>query len=74
MDMHLFDIEPMAMEMFRRAGCLSFCHNMQRGHSEVEKQFALNFDGKKTRVGDLEFEMTKDSISTTIGIPISGEN
>jgi hypothetical protein len=73
-DMHLFDREPMAREMFRRAGCLSFCQNMQRGHSEVEKQFSLNFDGKKTRVGDLEFEVTKASISATTWIPISREN
>jgi hypothetical protein len=36
-DMHLFDTEPMAREIFQRAGCLSFCQNMQRGHPEVEK-------------------------------------
>jgi hypothetical protein len=73
-DMRLFDTEPMAREMFQREGCLSFCQNMQRGHPEVEKQFALNFDGKKTRVGDLEFEVTETSISAATGIPISGEN
>jgi hypothetical protein len=71
-DMRLFDIEPMAREMFRRVGCLSFCQKMQRGHSEVEKQFALNFDGKKTKVGDLEFEVTEASISVATRIPISG--
>jgi hypothetical protein len=47
---------------------------MQRGHSEVAKQFALNFDGKKTRVGDLEFEVTEASISSATGIPILEEN
>jgi hypothetical protein len=73
MDMHLFDTDPMAREIFQRAGCLSFCQNMQRGHPEVAKLFALNFDGKKTRVGDLEFEVTETSISTATGIPISGE-
>jgi hypothetical protein len=72
--MRLFDIEPMAREMFRREGCLSFCQNMQRGHLEVEKKIALNFDGKKTRVGDLEFEVTEASISAATGIPILGEN
>jgi hypothetical protein len=46
---------------------------MQRGHPEVARQFSLNFDGKKTRVGDLEFEVTEASISAAIGIPISGE-
>jgi hypothetical protein len=74
MDMHLFDTEPMAREMFQRAGCLSFFQNMQRGHSKVAKQFALKFHGNKTRVGDLEFEVTEASISDTTRIPISGEN
>jgi hypothetical protein len=47
---------------------------MQRGHSEVSKQFALNFDGKKNRVRYLEFEVIEASILAAIGIPISGEN
>ena len=47
---------------------------MQRGHSEVAKQFALNFDGNKTRVGDLEFEVTEASISVATRISILGEN
>jgi hypothetical protein len=33
----------------------------------------LHFDGKKTKVGDLEFEVTEASISAATGIPISGE-
>jgi hypothetical protein len=64
----------MAREMFQRSGCLSFCQNMQRGHSKLAIEFALNFDGKKTRVGHLEFEVIEASISTIIGITISGEN
>ena len=71
-DMRLFDTEPMARDIFQREGCLSFCQNMQRGHLEVEKQFALNFDGEKTRVGYLEFEVIEASISVAIGIPILG--
>jgi hypothetical protein len=47
---------------------------MQRGHPEVEKEFALHFDGRKTKVGDLEFEVTEASISATTRIPITGEN
>jgi hypothetical protein len=72
-DMHLFDTEPMAREVFQRVGCLSFCQNMQRGHPEVEKEFSLHFDGRKTKVGDLEFEVTEASISAATGIPITGE-
>jgi hypothetical protein len=33
----------------------------------------LNFNGVKTKVGTLEFEVTKQSISTTTKIPIQGE-
>jgi hypothetical protein len=61
-DMHLFDIKPMAREVFQRVGCLSFCQNMQRGHLEVARQFALHFDGRKTKDGNLEFEVTEASI------------
>jgi hypothetical protein len=63
-DMYLFDTEPMEREIFQRVGCLSFYQNMQRGHLEVARQFALHFDGRKTKVGDLEFEVIEASIST----------
>jgi hypothetical protein len=72
-DMHLFDIEPMEREVFQRVGCLSFYQNMQRGHPEVTRQFASHFDGRRTKVGDLEFEVTEASISAATGIPITGE-
>jgi hypothetical protein len=73
-DMHLFEADPMAREVFQRVGCLSFCQNMQRGHPEVTRQFPLHFDGLKTKVGDLEFEVSKTSTSEAIGIPITGES
>jgi hypothetical protein len=72
-DMCLFDTETMAREAFQRVGCLYFCQNMQRGHPEVAKEFALHFDGRKTKVGELEFEVTETSISAATGIPITGE-
>jgi hypothetical protein len=72
-DMCLFDTEPMAREAFQRVGCLSFCQNMQRGHPEVAKEFALHFDGRKTKVGDLEFEVTEAYISAATWIPITSE-
>jgi hypothetical protein len=73
-DMHLFEAEPMAREVFKRVGYLSFYQNMQRGHPEVIRKFALHFDGLKTKVGDLEFEVSATSISTATGIPITGES
>jgi hypothetical protein len=72
-DMHLFDAVPMVREVFQRVGCLSFFQNMQRGHLEVARQFALHFDGIKTKVGDLDFEVSEASIEATTGIPNSSE-
>jgi hypothetical protein len=72
-DMHLFEAEPITREVFQRVGCLSFCQNMQRGHPEVTRHFSLHFDGLKTKVGDLEFEVSETSISAATGIPIKGE-
>jgi hypothetical protein len=42
---------------------------MRRGHPEVARKFSLHFDGLKTKVGDLEFEVSEASIPTTMGIP-----
>jgi hypothetical protein len=47
--------------------------NMQRGHREVSKKFAVNFNGVKTKVGTMDFEVIEKSISTTIEIPVQGE-
>ena len=46
---------------------------MQRGHPEVARKFSSKFDGLKTKVGDLEFEVSETSISTATGIPITGD-
>jgi hypothetical protein len=72
-DMHLFDVEPMVREVFQRVGCFSFCQNMQRGHPEVARKFSLHFDGIKTKVGNLEFEVSEASIAVATGIPNTGE-
>ena len=71
--MHLFDAEPMIKEVFQRVGCLSFFQNMQRGHPEVARQFAVHFDDIKTKVGDLEFEVSEASIAAATWIPNTGE-
>ena len=41
---------------------------MQRGHPEVAREFALNFDGTKTKVGTLELEVSEVIISASIEI------
>ena len=54
-------------------GCFNFCQNMQRGHPEVAREFALNFDGTKTKVGTLELEVSEATIEATIEITNIGE-
>jgi hypothetical protein len=68
-----FYVEPMIKEVFQRVGFLSFCQNMQRVHPEVAGKFSLNFDGNKTKVGNLDLEVSKDTIATSTKIPKTGE-
>jgi hypothetical protein len=46
---------------------------MQRGHPEVAREFYLNFDGTKTKVGTLELEVSKETIEKSNEIPNNGE-
>jgi hypothetical protein len=72
-DMHLFDVEPMIMEVFQRAGFLTFYQNMQSGHHEVAREFDLNLDGTKNKVGTLDMEVSKATIAAATEIPNNGE-
>ena len=72
-DMHLFDAKPLIREFFQRVGCLSFCQKMQRGHPEVAREFSLNFDGTKTKIGTLGLEISKVTIAAATEIPNTGE-
>jgi hypothetical protein len=72
-NMHIFHFEPLIKEVFQRVGCINFCQKMQRGHPEMDMEFALNFDGTKTKVGTLEFEVSELTISAATEIPNTGE-
>jgi hypothetical protein len=62
-DMQLLDVEPLIKDVFQRVGCLNLCQNMQKGHLEVAREFALNFDGTKTKVVTLELEVSEATIA-----------
>jgi len=40
---------------------------------EVAKEFTLNFDGVKTKIESLEFQVLEDTIAATTGIPMQGK-
>lgn len=54
-------------------GCLIFCKKFQGYHKQVVRDFVLNFDRKKTKVGPLEMEVSLNSIATSTEIPKVGE-
>jgi hypothetical protein len=72
-DMQLFVVEPLIREVFQRVGCFNFCQKMQRGHPEVAREFSLNFDGTKNKVGTLELELSEATIEVATEIPNTGE-
>jgi hypothetical protein len=71
-DLVLFEDDPTFRASFERVGCMSFCQRIQGFYQQVTKDFALHFDGTKTKVGDLEFVVTPQTISIATRIPCTG--
>jgi hypothetical protein len=47
--------------------------SLQGYNVEVEKQFSLNFEGNKTRIGPLEFQVTEQKIVVATEMPTQGD-
>jgi hypothetical protein len=54
-------------------GWLSFIWKFNGFNIPVARQFALTFDGCKAKVGDLQLEITEQSLSLATGLPVKGE-
>jgi hypothetical protein len=54
-------------------GWLSFIRKFDGFNIVVARQFALSFDGGKAKVGDLQLEITEQSLSQATGLPVKGE-
>jgi hypothetical protein len=52
--LQLLNSDPAFRKSFQQVRCLTFCGKMEGYNVEVEKQFSLNFDGVKTKIGPLE--------------------
>jgi hypothetical protein len=72
-DMQLFDVKPLIREVFQRVGCFNFCQKIERFHPEVSREFSLNLNGTKTKVGTLELEVFESTITAATEIPNTGE-
>jgi hypothetical protein len=54
-------------------GWLSFIRKFDGFNMIIARQFALSFDGGRAKVGDLQLEITEQSISSATGLPVIGE-
>ena len=67
--MNLINEDLTTVEVFRRTGCLQFCDKLQGCHTQVSKEFALNFSGTTAKVGILNLSITPKVIAAATGIP-----
>jgi hypothetical protein len=54
-------------------GWLSFIRKFDGFNMVVARQFTLSFDGGRAKVGDLQLEITEQSISLATGLPVNEE-
>jgi hypothetical protein len=71
----LFSIPEFAQcrEVFLCSGWGPFLSSLQVHDDGLSMQFSLGFDGKKTHVGSLTFEFSKESIAATTKLPRMGD-
>jgi len=68
-DMALLKLKPGYEELFRRVGCLRFYQKLDGHHLDISYRFALGYDGKALKIGDLVIPTTERDISIVTGIP-----
>jgi hypothetical protein len=54
-------------------GWLSFIRKFDGFNISVARQFALSFDGCRAKVGDVQLEITEQSLSLATGLPVKGQ-
>jgi hypothetical protein len=54
-------------------GWISFIRKFDGFNISVARQFALSFDGCRAKVGDVQLEITEQSLSLATGLPVKGQ-
>ena len=67
--MNLLNENPTFNQYFQHVGCLQFCEKLQGFHTQIDKDFILNYDGVRTKVSPLDINVSVDSIAQAIDIP-----
>ena len=60
-------------QKLQQVGWLNFIKKFHGYNLEVSRQFSATFDGKKVVVGNLELQVTKQSIAEATGLIDEGE-
>ena len=72
-DCILVDSDDALRQKLQKVGWLNFIKKFHGYNLEVAKQFAATFDGKTAVVGNLELQVTKQSIAEATGLMDEGE-
>jgi len=70
--MEIFDGYIECQKVFRRAGLIPFFQKFQGYNEQVSKEFALNFDGKRARIGEIEIEIIEEFVAQVTYFPRQG--
>jgi hypothetical protein len=62
-----------ASDDMKSQGLDVFINKFQGYNSQVAKAFSLTFDGCRTKVGDIQLEITEKFLSEVIGLPLTGQ-
>jgi hypothetical protein len=54
-------------------GWIPFIRKFDGYNITVSRQFALSFDGYRSKVGDVQLEVTEQSLSSATGLPVEGQ-
>jgi hypothetical protein len=60
--LELVNSDPAFRVSFEQVGCMRFCEKIQGYNVQVTKEFTLNFNGVQTRVVDITFQVSEDTV------------
>jgi hypothetical protein len=72
-DLKLVNANPTIIVSFEQVGCIRFCEKIQGYNAQLTKQFALNFTGVSATIVGITFQVSEETISVVMEIPMQGE-
>jgi hypothetical protein len=72
-DLKLVNADTIVMVAFEQVGCIIFCEKLQGYNMQVTKDVSLSFYGIGAKVGNIQFQVSEDTIVVVIEIPSHGE-